>query len=438
MLVGLGHKDDIGPMSSKANPRSVALRLILAVTVDHALMSDVRDKLLAPLEPAERARALALADGALRDMGKTDRLIGHYMKEKPPEFILGVLRLAVHELANDPEGAHGIVHEAVSLVKAEGAMERYAGLVNAVLRNTIRRPAVVWADLPPSPLPKSLRKSLTSAWSKARVAAFERVHQIVPPLDFTPKGDADAVALALGGVVLPTGSVRVPRAGQVSALPGFASGEWWIQDAAAALPARLIDAKPGMTVYDLCAAPGGKTMQLAARGATVTAVDISEQRLKRLRENLARTGLNAQIVAADVATWLPGTLADAVLLDAPCSATGTIRRHPDLPHAKALLDLTALLATQKALLDRAATLVKPGGQLVYATCSLMPEEGEAQAQTFLARNDQFAPDSVALDRVSATLPPEARVPEGIRTTPEMWADRGGMDGFFMTAFRRSA
>ncbi|MEO8530914.1 MAG: RsmB/NOP family class I SAM-dependent RNA methyltransferase [Deltaproteobacteria bacterium] len=424
-------------MSSKANPRSVALRLILAVTIDHALLSDVREKLLAPLEPAERARALSLADGALRDMGKTDRLIGHYMKERPPEFILGVLRLAVHELAGDPEGAHGIVHEAVTLVKAQGAMERYAGLVNAVLRNTIRRPAVVWADMPPSPLPKALRKRLLAVWGKARVGAFEAVHQGLPPVDFTAKRDAAAVATALGGVLLPTGSVRLARAGQVSALPGFAEGEWWVQDAAAALPVQLIDVAPGMVVYDLCAAPGGKTMQLAARGAVVTAVDISERRLKRLSENLTRTGLAAEVITADIAKWRPKALADAVLLDAPCSASGTIRRHPDLPYAKANLEVGGLVQIQTGLLSRAANLVKPGGQVVYATCSLLPEEGEAHVAIFLANNPEFSVDHAALDRVAVTLPSEARVPEGLRTTPEMWADQGGMDGFFMTAFRRA-
>jgi 16S rRNA (cytosine967-C5)-methyltransferase len=418
-------------MTLPATPRATALKLLIAVTVGHRLLSDVRDKALAPLSGPDRARALALTDGTLRDMGRADRLIGHYLKERPPEEVLALLRLAVHELAHDPEGAHGIVHEAVSLAKVQS--ERHAGLVNAVLRNILRRPAVDWATLPPSPLPKALKKRLITAWGKDRVAAFETAHQATPPLDLTVTS-----ALHPDGERLPTGSLRLTRSAQITTLPGFAEGHWWVQDAAAALPAKLIEAGPGTQVIDLCAAPGGKTLQLAAAGADVTAIDISPERLKRLSENLTRTGLTAKVIAADVLLWQPAQPADAVLLDAPCSATGTIRRHPDLPYAKSDLDVTALTALQARLLVRAATFVKPGGQLVFATCSLLPDEGEAQVAPFLAARPDYALDHTALDRLAASLPPEARVPEGIRTTPEMWGDQGGMDGFFITAFRRKA
>jgi 16S rRNA (cytosine967-C5)-methyltransferase len=420
-------------MTLPATPRATALKLLIAVTVGHRLLSDVRDKVLAPLSGPDRARTLALTDGTLRDMGRADRLIGHYLRERPPDEVLAVLRLAVHELANDPDGAHGIVHEAVTLAKADAKTSRHAGLVNAVLRNILRAPAVDWASLPPSPLPKALKKRLITAWGKDRVAAFEVAHQGVPPLDLTVNG-----ALHPEGELLPSGSLRVSRSAQITTLPGFAEGHWWVQDAAAALPAKLIEAGPGTQVIDLCAAPGGKTMQLAAMGAEVTAVDLSAERLKRLTENLARTGLTAKVVAADVLLWQPEQAADGVLLDAPCSATGTIRRHPDLPYAKPDLDVSTLTALQARLLVRAATFVKPGGQLVYATCSLLKEEGEAQVAPFLAARPDYALDNPALDALAGQLPNEARIPEGLRTTPDMWSDKGGMDGFFITVFRRRA
>jgi 16S rRNA (cytosine967-C5)-methyltransferase len=220
----------------------------------------------------------------------------------------------------------------------------------------------------------------------------------------------------------------MPPGVQVSALPGYEAGEWWVQDAAAALPARMLVPGPGMRVLDLCAAPGGKTMQLAASGAQVTALDLSEARLERLRQNLARTGLGAEIVRADVMDWQPAAPFDAVLLDAPCSATGTIRRHPDLPHVRKPADVAALVDLQAAMLDRALGFLRPGGVLVYCTCSLLPDEGEAQITAALARHPGLVADT----------PPQ---PFG-RATPEGgWRTRpddvpGGVDGFYMARLRR--
>jgi 16S rRNA (cytosine967-C5)-methyltransferase len=244
-------------------------------------------------------------------------------------------------------------------------------------------------------------------------------------VDITPKRAAQALP---DGVTLPNGSIRLAHSGQISALPGYASGDWWVQDAAASMAARLLNAQPGEAVLDLCAAPGGKTMQLADAGARVTALDISAPRLERLRENLARTGLQAEVVVADALEWAPATTYDAILLDAPCSATGTIRRHPDLPHVKDGSDLPALISLQAALMDRALGWLKPGGRLVFCTCSLLPEEGEHQLTAALSRHPGL---SVLRPDLPGIAPEWITPAGGLRLRPDHWADLGGMDGFFM-------
>jgi 16S rRNA (cytosine967-C5)-methyltransferase len=244
-----------------------------------------------------------------------------------------------------------------------------------------------------------------------------------------------ATAAIPGAVVLPTGSLRLTEAGQISALPGFEAGDWWVQDAAAALPAQVLAPRPGERVLDMCAAPGGKTLQLAAMGAQVTALDISDQRLKRLRDNLARTGLSAEVVVGDALDHR-GTY-DAILLDAPCSATGTIRRHPDLPHAKDGSDFAGLIDMQARMLDHAWTLLAPGGRLVFCTCSLLPDEGEVQVDRALATLP-----GAAVDRTALALPgvdPGWITPEGgLRLRPDYWPEIGGMDGFYIACLRKSA
>jgi 16S rRNA (cytosine967-C5)-methyltransferase len=264
---------------------------------------------------------------------------------------------------------------------------------------------------------------LWASWGEDARAIAE-AHQHEAPLDLScrpgtpPPGD---------GIVLLTGSVRLPAGTRVADLPGFAEGDFWVQDAAAALPARLLDVRPGEHVADLCAAPGGKTAQLAAAGARVTAVDRDPARLARLRENLARLRLDADIVQADAAEWRPDRRFDAVLLDAPCSATGTIRRHPDILHLKRPRDIPALAGLQDRLLDAAGRLLRPGGRLIYAVCSLQPEEAApriAKAEGSLLRHDPFSRDELA-------FLPQARSAAGcLRTHPGLWPQQGGMDGFF--------
>jgi 16S rRNA (cytosine967-C5)-methyltransferase len=260
------------------------------------------------------------------------------------------------------------------------------------------------------------------------VTAIEAVQAREPPLDLTLRPGFPAPA----GEILPTGSLRLAGSGQVSVLPGYAEGGWWVQDAAAALPARLLDPRPGERVLDLCAAPGGKTLQLAAAGAEVTALDISAPRMARVEANLRRTGLGARTVVADALEWETDARFDAILVDAPCSATGTIRRHPDLPFVKDGSEVAGLAALQARLLDRALGWLKPGGRLVFATCSVLPEEGEGQLAAALARHPGLAVERAALAGVEPGWWTEAG---GLRLRPDHWAERGGMDGFFMVRLR---
>jgi len=420
-----------GPVRSA---RAAALDILLEVTSGRRLMADAAPGILSALDSRERARAGRLAMESLRWSQRSDRVIGRHIRQKPPEDVLNILRLGVYEFHVAKEAPHGVVSDLVTLARMRTGEEGLARMVNAVLRRVTE--VTDWAALPLPELPKQIRKRLVKAYGKDRVAAMEAVHASTPPLDLSAKADPADVAEMTGGTVLPTGSVRLADPGQVSALPGYAEGAWWVQDAAAALPAKLLGPSSRMSVLDLCAAPGGKTMQLAAAGAQVTALDISGARLAILQENLSRTGLAAEIVAADALEWEGGPF-DAILLDAPCSATGTIRRHPDLPHAKRDLDLAPLLALQAGLLDRAARLLKPGGRMIFCTCSLLPEEGETQVAGALDRNRALALDPVTPDEIRGLSPDWLRPDGTLRITPESWADRGGLDGFFIARLIRS-
>ncbi len=412
--------------------RRAALDLVNGVRIGGLPLSDLG--LPDALPPEEKARAQRLAAETLRWSGRADRMIGPYLRQRPPEEVLNLLRLATVELCVDGAAPHGVVDAAVSLAKADVATRRQAGLVNAVLRK-VAEEAGKWDALPVPQLPKWLRKRLAAAYGKAAVEAMEAAHAAGAPLDLTPReGDAAVLAADVGGVALPTGSVRL-SSGQVTALPGYADGRFWVQDAAAAIPARVLAAQPGERVLDLCAAPGGKTMQLAAAGAAVTALDISDARMVRVTENLARTGLRAETVVADALEWTGGPF-DAVLLDAPCTATGTIRRHPDLPFVKTEAQIADLAALQSALIDRALSFARPGGRIVFCTCSLLPEEGEAQIEAALARHPGLAIDTNAL--AVPGIDPEWIGPAGLRLRPDHWADRGGIDGFFIACLRTPA
>ena len=408
--------------SAKSSARAAAVVLLTGILGEGALLAQLLaapDGPLTALPPQERARAQRLATGVLRQFAPIDKVLAPLLRKVPPLAVQNILRLAVFEVAGGA-ARHGVVHSAVELTRVDKRTQAFAGLVNAVLR-ALPDPLTLAAQ--PQLLPRWLRQPLVHLWGRETVAAIEAVQAQEPPLDLTLNGPEHPE-----GEMLPTGSLRIRNAGQISALPGYAEGFWWVQDAAAALAMQLLAPQKAETVLDLCAAPGGKTLQAAAAGAMVTALDISGPRLARLAENLARCQLTARLVTADALVWEPETRFDAVLLDAPCSASGTIRRHPDLPFVKDGSDLSGLILLQAQLFDRALGFLKPGGRLVYCTCSLLPEEGEAQLTAALARH----PGLKVLRPDLPWVEPAWITPEGaLRLRPDFWADRGGMDGFFM-------
>ncbi|MGD9917247.1 MAG: RsmB/NOP family class I SAM-dependent RNA methyltransferase [Paenirhodobacter sp.] len=421
-------------MTSIDPARSAALALIAGVTEGQQTLAE-QAGVLAALAPPDRARANRLALEVLRNLSRADAMLKPHLRKAPPPDLRALLRLATVELCLDGTAPHGVVNAAVALAHAGGKRtEGFSGLVNAVLRK-VAGETERWGRLDPPALPGWLRGRLMSAWGKAAVMRMEAAHLMGAPIDLTVKSDAEAWAARLGAELLPTGSLRLAPGAQLTELPGYAEGAWWVQDAAAALAARLVGARPGMRVLDLCAAPGGKTLQLAAAGAEVTALDISEPRLARLRENLARCDLKAEVIAADALDWAPAAPFDAILLDAPCSATGTIRRHPDLPFVKDAAGIKTLFALQSALIDRALGWLAPGGRLVYCTCSLLPEEGERQVAAALERHPGLTIAAPELPGIA----PEWITPEGaLRLRPDFWAERGGMDGFFIADLRPAA
>ncbi|WP_170785109.1 RsmB/NOP family class I SAM-dependent RNA methyltransferase [Ruegeria lacuscaerulensis] len=380
------------------------------------------------LDREDRARAQRLTLETLRGLERADRLLDNHLNRTPALTVHNALRLGAVELCHG-EAAHGVVNSMVEIVGRSRKHGRLKGLVNAVLRKVAAEGPEAWPKMRVPRLPEWLRDPLTMAWGADAITVIEQAHFAGAPLDITVKPGANGP-----GEALPTGSRRVQDAGQVSALPGFDAGDWWVQDAAAALPVQVLAPKAGEKILDLCAAPGGKTLQLAAAGAQVTALDISESRLERVRENLARTGLTAQVIAGDALDH-QGQY-DAILLDAPCSATGTIRRHPDLPYAKDGSEFGGLIELQAQMLAHAWSLLKPGGRLIYCTCSLLPDEGEVQIEEAL---DMFPDMQVNRQALAVTGVEKGWITEegGLRLRPDYWSDRGGMDGFYIACLNKS-
>jgi len=387
------------------------------------------------LEPRERAFARALAMAALRRLGPVDRALAAKLSKEPPPRVRNLLRLGATQAFYLEVPAFAAVATSVELAGANKASRPFKGLVNAVLRGLLRDGAP--SDDPSDLTPPWLFARWVGAWGQddARALAAVVAEEPATDLSLKPGTDVAALAEALEAEVLPGDTLRTRRRGDVAAWPAFEDGSWWVQDAAAAVPARLLDVKPSETAVDLCAAPGGKTLQLAATGAKVVAVDRSASRLKRVGENLARMNLQAEVVAADAATWTDERTFDAVLLDAPCSATGTFRRHPDVLWAARPGDIASLATVQSALLDSAAKRTAPGGRLVYCVCSLEPEEGEAQVEAFLVRHPEFALAPIGAGEGGA---PEASLtPRGtLRLLPHH--REGGQDGFFVARFVKAA
>jgi len=422
----------------------LAVRRIAADIVDGVLRRrHALDELLessgdlAELDERDRALARAVVGAVLRRLGTLRHLVGLFVERGlPPQAprVETVLLIGAAQILFLDVPDHAAVDLAVRLARADRYAAHFTGLVNAVLRRVARDGAERLAALDTAVLdtPEWLMTRWTATYgaATAHVIAIANSHE--PALDLTVKGEPEFWAAKLNGRVLPTGSVRTIAHGSVTALPGFAEGAWWVQDAAAALPARLIGDIRGRRVADLCAAPGGKTAQLAAAGAVVTAVDRAPARLKRLRENLARLSLQAEVVCADVAAWTAEPF-DAVLLDAPCSSTGTIRRHPDVQWLKTAADVTKLAGLQRRLLARAVALLKPGGTLIYCTCSLELEENELIVADLLARDDGVRRVPIAAGEVCGR--DEFITPNGdLRTLPCHLPDAdsrlAGLDGFY--------
>jgi len=416
--------------------RQVALDLITAALARKAgLEGALESGRFAALEPQDRAFARALVMAALRRLAPIDRALAARLEREPPEPVRMILRLGAAQLFYLDTPTYAAVDSSVALADAGKATRGFKALVNAVLRRLARDGAP--ADEPAALAPAWLYARWRAAYGEADAAAIAAMIAAEPATDVTPRDPADAAALAeaLEAEPLPGGSLRRAGRGRIEEWPGFADGRWWVQDAAAAIPARLLHAGPGERVLDLCAAPGGKALQLATAGAAVTALDRSAARLRRLDEALARTGLAAEVVAADAETWADARTFDAVLLDAPCTSSGTFRRNPDVLWTLGPRDIAKLAEVQSRLLDAAAARVGPGGRLVYCVCSLEPEEGEAQARAFLKRRPEFATE--AADPATCGAPAASLTPDGwLRLLPHHLA--GGMDGFFVARLARAA
>ncbi|WP_022701013.1 RsmB/NOP family class I SAM-dependent RNA methyltransferase [Oceanicaulis alexandrii] len=428
------------PKSSTKNlmPRGTALGavegvLAKGVPLDGALAGRPEWK---RMEPRDRAFARAIASSVIRRPIALDAALMQVLdKPLPDEEIKAhlILRCGAAERLILETPAHAAVDAWVSLMAQDPNTARFKNLANAVLRRVVDQGKGAFLDSDPlEDLPDWLAERWVETYGEPVARAIAIARSVPPTLDLTAKPGFDAQSFAdeIGAKVLETGTIRRPDIGAVDGLPGFEAGDWWVQDVAAALPARILNVKPGEKVADLCAAPGGKTLQLAAAGASVIAVDASPKRLKRLAENLERTKLNAEIVTADVADWTAPEPMDAILLDAPCSATGTLRRRPDAAWAKEPGDIANLAEIQRRLLDASFAQLKSGGRLVYCTCSLELEEGEDQIAAFLDRTPDARLDPVTADELPGLK--EALRPDGaVRTRPDMWDERGGMDGFYI-------
>jgi 16S rRNA (cytosine967-C5)-methyltransferase len=428
--------------------RDCAVSALFSVFVEKRAFDDAFNRAAETraLAPRDRAFARMIASTVLRRRGEFNAILLEHLEKPLPENrgrLEPILLSAVAQLLVLETPPHAVISIAVDQCQKDSAAKRFDKLANAVLRRVSEAGALRLAALDAVTLniPAWMLARWVSDYGESAARAIAAASLREAPLDLTVKSDPQLWAEKLSGVMLPGGTVRLTEAGRVEDLPGYDDGAWWVQDAASALPAKLLGDVGGLNVADLCAAPGGKTAQLANAGANVTAIDKSNGRLNRLKTNLARLALTAETVVADAATYNPGCTFDAVLIDAPCTATGTIRRHPDILHLKRPEDVAALAAVQSAILANAAKLVRPGGRLVYCTCSLEPEEGVEQTARFLAANPAFSrlsltPGEHALDDRSIT-------PAGdLRTLPHHLEDlppgQRGLDGFYAARLVRNA
>ena len=429
-------------MTTAGLPAREAALTALRAVLDKEMSLDAawREAKLTDLDPRDAGFARLLVLTTLRRLGSIDAVLDKFLRKRPVggnAVAVHIMRIAAAELLALDGAAHAAVDNAVRLTKKQKNLGKLSGMVNAVCRKVAGEGVKLFDEIDSAKVdtPAWLWMRLVHDYGEEAARGIAAAHRNGAPLDLSMRDDPAGWAERLAGTLLPGETVRLTEAGAVPELLGYTEGAWWAQDAAAALPARMLGDVKGKRVLDLCAAPGGKTMQLAAAGALVTALDLSDARIKRLLENLARTRLSVEVVSADALEWEPPEPFDAILLDAPCSATGTIRRHPDLPYLKSGKELTSLVPLQDALLDRAFSWLKPGGAMVYAVCSLLPAEGQKRMRAFLART----PEAEMISLVPGSGIEEEMIVDGaLRTLPHHWADRGGIDAFYAARLRKQA
>lgn len=413
------------------NSRRAALNLICKVTDQKIMINSINADSSSELlncDELEKRAAMRLTLDYLRNFGPSSTLIKLYVKKTPPKGVLNILQLGVVELCVNKRAAYGVVNDAVNLTHELNGGSAFSGLVNAVLRKVAKDGSERWSKLRPSSLPAWIARPIKKQHGKTIQKAIEKAHSVIPPIDLTLKKSGPSPLPE--GKLMPNGSLRV-RGGAVSSYTGYNEGNWWVQDAAASMPVQLLGDISNKKILDICAAPGGKTMQLADGGACVTALDVSESKMNRVQQNLKRVGLKADLIVSDALKWHSKKKFDVVLLDAPCSATGTIRRHPDLPFVKTEKNLADLINIQKRLLDCAVNYLKPGGELIYCTCSLLFSEGEDQIEEFLLNNPNMFASKINLE--SFGLPKEwESLHSSLRIRPDYWKEFGAIDGFFVS------
>ncbi|NNE59126.1 MAG: RsmB/NOP family class I SAM-dependent RNA methyltransferase [Hellea sp.] len=419
----------------KPNARLIAVKALTRIEENQELLESAieRDPEYNSLETRDRAFIRMLVSSYFRSKGQIDQILNGFVDREPPKFVLNALRIGAVQILVLGTADHAAVGETVTLVKNHKKYVKFAGLVNAVLRRTIREGKAAMGAIPPREnIPAWIYKSWERAYGRAAARQMATQLQKTPPLDLTVKSDPQGWAEKLGGEVMFGNTIRLPKAGQLMELAGYDSGDWWVQDLASSLPVQSLGNIEGKLVLDMCAAPGGKTLQLVAGGAEVVALDRSGRRIDILKDNLARTQLSAEIVVADALSWDDERRFDIVLLDAPCSATGTYRRHPDVLYGKTAKQLGQLQRLQASLLEIAVEKLRPGGILVYCTCSLQVEEGEEQMNRFLQKQSDFD-----LIRFSEEKWCEFGNSGGyLRLLPHHLRENGGLDGFFIAKFSR--
>ncbi|VEJ44531.1 Ribosomal RNA small subunit methyltransferase B [Bartonella vinsonii] len=455
--VVLTHKK-AGRVSEKNVPglavRQLCVRLLGAVLDKHASLSGLTDNehghpQYLGLSHRDRSLCRAILGAALRHRGQIIAALSRFLKRPLPSQALSLqhlLHVGVAQILYLDVPDHAAIDLAVRVAKFDPRMHRFSGVVNALLRNVAREADFLRQQVPTiEGVPAWFGQLLVSTYGKEKADQIVAIQSVEPPLDLTVKSDSVGWAKRLGGVVLPNGSIRLSALDcSVTDLAGYTEGAWWVQDFAAALPACLLGNIRGKKVADLCASPGGKTAQLALQGADVTAVDLSANRVARLKANMERLHFSVDIWQGDVRNFQPKQLFDAVLLDAPCSSTGTIRRHPDILWTKSMDDIAKLAALQYDLLAAAITLVKKGGLIVFSNCSLAREEGEDLIEKILSERDDVVLEPISREEMGA-LTHLLSVKGTLRTTPADFCPQSfnaennlflGMDGFFAARLRK--